>query len=433
MIQLHLKPGKEGSILRKHPWIFSGALKHATPLDPGQWVMVVSHKQELLGIGHTGDGSIAVRILAHWDDAWLIEQLKKYAIVPSSDAESTTNPRIRPVQIPLDFDGLPNPNVDFWRNRLNKSWELRKRLGYGPGTATNAFRLVHGEGDLLPGLIIDIYGDAAIVQAHTHGMLQAMSDIASALQQIPDLQLKTIYNKSASAMHLNASEIDGFELGDQPSGKALENNLPFWVNWQTGQKTGFFLDQRENRALLRQLAAGKTVLNTFCYTGGFSIAALAGGANRVCSVDISSTAMDLTNKNVELYEQEFGFKYNQSHESVTADVLQYLKNHQKTYDIVVLDPPAFAKSLNKKHQAVMGYKRLNTLGIQCVKPGGLLFTFSCSQVVDDVLFANTVTAAAIETGRNCKILYKLGQGPDHPVNIFHPEGHYLKGLVIQID
>jgi 23S rRNA (cytosine1962-C5)-methyltransferase len=419
MKQLQLKPGKEGSILRKHPWIFSGALKDSTNLTPGEWAMIVSHKGELLGIGHVGDGSIAVRLIAHWDDPWL--------------GNSVTGTFSKPQLLASLSAPIRTPDVEFWKGRLERAWLMRRTLNYGPKTSTNAFRLVHGEGDLLPGLIIDIYGDAAIIQAHTHGMLAAVKDIAEALQQIPELELVTIYNKSASAMHLNAADVDGFELGNQPSGKALENNLPFWVNWQTGQKTGFFLDQRENRALLRQHAAGKTVLNTFCYTGGFSIASLAGNAKHVTSVDISATAMELTNKNVELYFATNENPNNQSHESVTADVLQYLKNHLNTYDIVVLDPPAFAKSLNKKHQAVMGYKRLNALGINCVKPGGLLFTFSCSQVVDDVLFANTVTAAGIETGRNCKILYKLGQGPDHPVNLYHPEGHYLKGLVIQVD
>jgi len=380
MKQLQLKPGKEGSILRKHPWIFSGALKDSTNLTPGEWAMIVSHKGELLGIGHVGDGSIAVRLIAHWDDPWL--------------GNSVTGTFSKPQLLASLSAPIRTPDVEFWKGRLERAWLMRRTLNYGPKTSTNAFRLVHGEGDLLPGLIIDIYGDAAIIQAHTHGMLAAVKDIAEALQQIPELELVTM---------------------------------------QTGQKTGFFLDQRENRALLRQHAAGKTVLNTFCYTGGFSIASLAGNAKHVTSVDISATAMELTNKNVELYFATNENPNNQSHESVTADVLQYLKNHLNTYDIVVLDPPAFAKSLNKKHQAVMGYKRLNALGINCVKPGGLLFTFSCSQVVDDVLFANTVTAAGIETGRNCKILYKLGQGPDHPVNLYHPEGHYLKGLVIQVD
>ena len=341
MKQLQLKPGKEGSILRKHPWIFSGALKDSQSLTPGEWVQVVSHRGELLGIGHAGDGSIAVRIIAHWDDAWLGE---------AQDSAFAKPQLLTSLNAPIR-----TPDVEFWKGRLEKAWVMRRNLNYGPKTTTNAFRLVHGEGDLLPGLIIDIYGDAAIIQAHTHGMLAAVKNIAQALQQIPELELVTIYNKSASAMHLNAADVDGFELGNQPSGKAIENHLPFWVNWQTGQKTGFFLDQRENRALLRQRAAGKTVLNTFCYTGGFSIAALAGHAQHVTSVDISATAMELTNKNVELYFAENGNPNNQTHESVTADVLQYFKNHLNTYDIVVLDAPAFAKSLNKKHQAVMGY------------------------------------------------------------------------------
>jgi len=253
MKQLQLKPGKEGSILRKHPWIFSGALKDSTNLTPGEWAMIVSHKGELLGIGHVGDGSIAVRLIAHWDDPWL--------------GNSVTGTFSKPQLLASLSAPIRTPDVEFWKGRLERAWLMRRTLNYGPKTSTNAFRLVHGEGDLLPGLIIDIYGDAAIIQAHTHGMLAAVKDIAEALQQIPELELVTIYNKSASAMHLNAADVDGFELGNQPSGKALENNLPFWVNWQTGQKTGFFLDQRENRALLRQHAAGKTVLNTFCYTG----------------------------------------------------------------------------------------------------------------------------------------------------------------------
>lgn len=402
-----LKPGKEVSVKRKHPWIFSGAIQEMKGTQPGDWVNVVSAKGEWLGMGHVGDGSIAIRIIAHWDDAYYFSE---------TDTHLPTEP----------------PTVTFWQQRLKSAWTLRKSLGMGPDTSTTAFRLIHGEGDRLPGLIIDIYGDAAVIQAHTHGMLQCVDVIGEALKQINELSLTTIYNKSAAAMHMKESDQDGFVLGDAPSGKALENDLQFHVNWQTGQKTGFFLDQRDNRALVRHLSAGKTLLNTFCYTGGFSVAALAGGAKHVTSVDISATAMALTDQNIDLYFQQ-GNPKKQTHESVTADVLQYLKNHPQVYDMVVLDPPAFAKSLNKKHQAVMGYKRLNALGIQCVKPGGLLFTFSCSQVIDDVLFANTVTAAGIETGRNCKILYKLGQGPDHPVNLYHPEGHYLKGLVIQVD
>ena len=403
-----LKPGKEVSIKRKHPWIFSGAIQEMKGTVPGDWVNIISAKGEWLGVGHVGDGSIAIRVIAHWDD-------------PYFDSVYETGE-------------IPNkaPEVDFWIGRLQSAWSLRKSLGMGPNTATTAFRLVHGEGDRLPGLILDIYGDAAVIQAHTHGMLQSVEIIGQALQSLTDLGLKTVYNKSAAAMHLKESDMDGFVLGDAPSGKALENDLQFYVNWKTGQKTGFFLDQRDNRALLRHLSAGKTILNTFCYTGGFSVAALKGGANHVTSVDISATAMELTNQNIELFFQS-NANTNQTHESVTADVLQYLKNHPQVYDIVVLDPPAFAKSRNKKHQAVMGYKRLNAHGIQCVNPGGLLFTFSCSQVIDDELFANTVTAAGIETSRNCKILYKLTQGPDHPVNLYHPEGHYLKGLVIQVD
>lgn len=384
-----LKPGKEVSLLRKHPWVFTGAIQEIDEVYIGDWVQVFDHKGRLLGTGQVGDGSIAIRMVA--------------------------------------FEAI-EPNTAFWQTKLANCLALRKLLGFGLKTPTTAYRLVHGEGDNLPGLIIDIYNDCAVIQAHSLGMYNSINHIAEALENLKDLKLKTIYNKSFAAMH-GAVDPDGFLLGDTAETIAKENNLLFTVNWVTGQKTGFFLDQRDNRDLLRQFAKDKSVLNTFCYTGGFSVAALAGGATKVISADISQTAIDLANNNASLMK----LQPHQSHEGLVVDVMKHLGDVEQQFDIVVLDPPAFAKSLSKKHKAVMGYKRLNAMGMKRVSPGGLLFTFSCSQVVDDVLFANTVTAAGIEAGRNCRILYRLGQGADHPVNLYHPEGHYLKGLVIQVE
>ena len=372
-----LKPGKEVSLLRKHPWVFSGAIQELDDAFVGDWVQVYDSRNKLLGTGQVGDGSIAIRMLA--------------------------------------FEAI-DPNVDFWKSKLQACHQLRQQLGFGPNKPTNSYRLVHGEGDNLPGLIIDIYNDCAVIQAHSLGMYNSINHIAEALEQLDALPLNTIYNKSAAAMHGTVDE-DGFLLGDNPETIAQESGLKFKVNWVTGQKTGFFLDQRDNRDLLRQFSENKSVLNTFCYTGGFSVAALAGGASKVVSADISGTAIQLANENV----AQMKLKKGQSHVGIAVDVMKYLGEDTEQFDIVVLDPPAFAKSLSKKHKAVMGYKRLNTMGLKRVKPGGLLFTFSCSQVVDDVLFANTITAAGIEAQRNCKILYRLGQGADHPVNLYHPE------------
>lgn len=381
-----LKRGKEHSVLRGHPWIFSGAVQQAEEIKPGDWAEVVDFKGEYLASGHVGNGSILVRILSRTQEV---------------------------------------PNHAFWKNKLESCFAIRKKL-FGDFSQTNAYRLVHGEGDGLPGLIVDIYADCAVIQAHSHGMYHAQKEIAKALDEVYDGTLKTIFAKSRASMH-DPGVDDLFLKGETPEIVALEHGISFKVNWVAGQKTGFFLDQRENRQLLAQYSQGKSVLNTFCYTGGFSVYALKAGAASVCSVDISEKAVQLAAENGLLN----GAGHN--HTTVAADVPQYLKDNKEAYDIVVLDPPAFAKNMSKKHQAVMGYKRLNQLGIQTVKPGGLLFTFSCSQVIDETLFANTITAAGIEAGRNARILHRLGQGPDHPVNLFHPEGHYLKGLVLLID
>lgn len=381
-----LKRGKEHSVLRGHPWIFSGAVQQAEEIKPGDWAEVVDFKGEYLASGHVGNGSILVRILSRTQEV---------------------------------------PNHAFWKNKLESCFAIRKKL-FGDFSQTNAYRLVHGEGDGLPGLIVDIYADCAVIQAHSHGMYHAQKEIAKALDEVYDGTLKTIFAKSRASMH-DPGVDDLFLKGETPEIVALEHGISFKVNWVAGQKTGFFLDQRENRQLLAQYSQGKSVLNTFCYTGGFSVYALKAGAASVCSVDISEKAVQLAVENGLLNGA------GNNHTTVAADVPQYLKDNKEAYDIVVLDPPAFAKNMSKKHQAVMGYKRLNQLGIQTVKPGGLLFTFSCSQVIDETLFANTITAAGIEAGRNARILHRLGQGPDHPVNLFHPEGHYLKGLVLLID
>ena len=382
-----LKKGKEIAIGRKHPWIFSGALESIDPCTTGDLVQVYDYKNNWLACGHVGDGSIAIRIL------------------------SFTQQEI---------------DAQFWVSRIQNCKDLRNKLSLGMNFPTNAYRLVHGEGDLLPGLIIDIYANTAVIQAHTDGMYLNLDAIAEAIKTVFGDEIAHIYSKSSAAMH-DAEIEDEFLLGDQHEVIATENNMKFKVNWVTGQKTGFFLDQRENRQLLGHYSKGKSVLNTFSYSGGFSVAALIGGATKVVSVDISQTAVTLGDENVALNN------LTENHISVQADVMKNLKDEPEMFDIVVLDPPAFAKSLTKKHQATMGYKRLNMLGLERVKPGGLLFTFSCSQVIDEKLFANTVTAAAIEVGRNCRILHRLGQGPDHPVNIFHPEGHYLKGLVLEVE
>jgi 23S rRNA (cytosine1962-C5)-methyltransferase len=387
MQEVFLKAGKEHSALRGHPWIFSGAIANSKGLQNGDQVNVFSANSNFIASGHWSDGSIAIRILSR-----------------------------EPIE----------NRQDFWNAKIAECLQIRKSMGFPSEKETDAFRLIHGEGDGLPGLICDIYGKHAVVQAHSMGMYLEIETIAAALDaSIPGLE--TIYCKSKAALHAPTIE-DRFLKGSAEGTLAYEYGMQFHVNWVEGQKTGFFLDQRENRKLLREKSAGKTVLNTFSYTGGFSVAALLGNAEKVVSADVSSKAIALCNENVSLLSDLAS-----KHEGVVEDVLKYLKEQEELWDIVILDPPAFAKNLSKKHAAVMGYKRLNTLGMSRVKKGGLLFTFSCSQVIDTELFTHTVTAAGIESGRNARILYRLGQGPDHPVNLFHPEGHYLKGLVLQLD
>lgn len=381
-----LKPGKEKSVQRRHPWVFSGAVYGVSQeLKDGEMVNVVDSKDNHLGTGYFSDrGSIVVRILTF---------------------------------------GIEVFDENFWAGKLKSAWELRLKLL--PLEQTNAFRLIHGEGDGIPGLIIDYYDKIWVLQAHSSGIFQEIEKISEAIKQnFPDY-CETIYCKSSGTLPQTGR--DFFLYGDKPETVAKENNILFSVNWVEGQKTGFFLDQRDNRKLLAQYAKGKRVLNTFCYTGGFSVYAMSAGAELVTSVDISEKAVALAEKNMELNFDDC------NHQAVASDVFTYMKEHTQLYDLIVLDPPAFAKSIKSKHTATQAYKRLNIAGLKALAPKGMLFTFSCSQVIDEVLFYNTVAAAAIESGRSIRVLHKLTQGPDHPVNMYHPEGAYLKGLVLYVE
>lgn len=391
-----LKNGKDHSLRRRHPWVFSGAIARAKgELAEGDAVRVEAIDGELLGVGHySGGGSIAVRMLAFGPEASL-------------------------------------PTAGFWEKRLRDAYQLRQRLGLTGTADTDVYRLVHAEGDGLPGLIIDVYGDTAVVQAHSLGMYHARPEIAAALRTLFGDKLRAIYDKSAETIPGNAvgDAKNGYLFGESSGHEHLvrENGHQFAIDWETGQKTGFFIDQRDNRALLARYSPGRRVLNTFCYTGGFSIYALHAGAELVHSVDSSKKAIALTERNAELSGDA------DRHAAYADDVLGFLKNHSAQYDLLVLDPPAFAKHMGARHAALMGYKRLNAAGIQHLAPGGLLFTFSCSQVVSPELFEGAVLAAAIEAGRPARILHRLTQPADHPVSLFHPEGAYLKGLVLAVE
>ena len=386
-----IREKKAAAILRKHPWVFSGAIKHKPKsLKDGDTVGVKSETGAFLGFGHFQNSSISIRMLNF-------------------------------SQTPID--------QSYWNEKIENAKAVRESLGLlACPDATNSYRLVHGEGDDLPGLIIDIYDKCAVIQCHSIGMYQSLGPIGRAIAQNYGAQIQTIYHKNVlSDQHEELTFTDQFLLGDQSNGTIVENGCLFEVDWEQGQKTGFFLDQRENRQFLGALAEGKTVLNAFCYTGGFSIYALKGGALQVDSVDISGTAMDLVKRNLEIN----GFDPT-IHRPIKSDVLSYLQTSE-SYDLVIIDPPAYAKNLKKKHNAIQGYKRLNKMAIEKVTKRGLLATFSCSQVVDEVLFYNTVTAAALEAKRSIRVIKKFTQGPDHPVNLFHPEGAYLKGLLLYVD
>lgn len=389
MKTLQLHRHKTDSILRRHPWIFSGAISTDTSdLSDGELVTVTDSKGKFLARGHFQHATIAVRVLSFEDVA--IDQ-------------------------------------DFFNKALERATELRQTLQLF--SAENSIcRLVHGEGDSLPGLIVDFYNGVAVIQCHSIGMYHFIEQIKNALIHSMGDELTAIYSKSSDTLPNRTEVEDGYIFGQCVTPhKAFEYGVALNIDWVTGQKTGFFIDQRESRLLLGKYAKGKKVLNTFCYSGGFSLMALKHGANLVHSLDSSKKAITLTDENVALNN------YEDRHASIVADAMEYMKDLKEDYDIIVLDPPAFAKHREKRHKAIQGYKRLNAHAIRQIKPGGIIFTFSCSQVVDKYLFNNTVIAAAIEAGRNVRILEQLHQPADHPVNAFHPEGEYLKGLVIQVD
>ena len=408
MTTVYLKPKKEESLKRFHPWVFSGAIarvvldaghKTSAP-DEGELVCVRSSADEVLGVGHWQIGSIAVRILAFGEEK------------------------------------LP---VNFWIQRINAAYKMREAIGL-IRSDNNTFRLVHGEGDFLPGLIVDVYADTAVVQAHSIGMHLCRKEIADAiLAEVP--QIQNVYYKSDDTLPFKAA-IEGEKTGylieavqdrnaQNEAFWSTENGLDFRIDWLRGQKTGFFIDQRENRALVERYAAGKEVLNMFCYTGGFSLYALRGGAKHVDSVDVSQKAIDLVNVNVAK-----NFPKATNHTAVTADAFEYLsaqKAQNRTFDLIILDPPAFAKHRDAVKNALRGYQRINAKAIEMISHGGILFTFSCSQAVDKEAFRLTVFSAAAQVGRKVRILHQLHQPQDHPINIYHPEGEYLKGLVLYVE
>ena len=400
MVQIPLYPvirlqrGKDEAVRRFHPWVFSGAIHEAAKgLQAGDTVTVTDFEGEILGTGFCESDSIAVKMLC-----------------------------------------FENRKIDEWffLDRLNHALDVRKRMGLVGNPHTNSFRLVHSEGDGLAGLIVDVYGRTAVVQAQTEGMALHLNEIVRALKLLTDLGIQAIYNKSAEAMQRMGKEDaveNGYLLGGPLDEMILENDSMFYPNWEEGQKTGFFLDQRDNRELVRQLAQGKTVLNAFGYTGGFSVASLKGGARRAVTVDASKKAIAAAEANLELngYSKE-------ENPCVVADMKDYVVEMRKgAFDLIILDPPAFAKRHQDRHRGLGGYRFLNAEAIKRIAPGGLLFTFSCSQAVDKATFQGIVTAAAIEAKRNVRIIGQLAQPADHPINIFHPEGAYLKGLMLLVE
>jgi 23S rRNA (cytosine1962-C5)-methyltransferase len=387
-----LKPKKEESLLRFHPWIFSGAIQsiEGAP-EEGDLVEVYTADRLFMAVGHYQIGSIAVRILSF-----------KPAII----------------------DG------DFWLERIREAYLLRLSLGLAEAEHHNAYRLVHGEGDNLPGLIVDIYAHTAVMQAHSVGIHHARHAITEALKTVMGNALHTVYYKSEATLPFkaNLTNEDGCLYGREVEEIALENGLQFCVDWQKGQKTGFFIDQRDNRSLLESYAKGRSVLNMFCYTGGFSFYAMRGGAGLVHSVDSSARAISLAKKNIEL-----NFPGDNRHEAYAEDAFKYLDKAGSAYDLIVLDPPAFAKHKGVLRNALQGYRKLNAVAFDKIKPGGILFTFSCSQVVSKETFRLTIFSAAAQSGRHVRILHQLTQPADHPINIYHPESEYLKGLVLYVE
>ena len=403
MITVYLKPHKEESLLRFHPWVFSGAIRsiqldadypHTQPQE-GEVVQVLDSNGKTLGVGHYQIGSIAVRILAF---------------------------------------GVGELPADFWQERIRAAFQVRCSLGLVSDN-NNSYRLVHGEGDFLPGLIVDVYADTAVIQAHSIGMHCHRQEIAEAIAQIVP-QVDKVYYKSDDTLPHKApiqGERVGYLIGAEKADFngdfwAKENGLDFRIDWLRGQKTGFFIDQRDNRSLLEHYAKDKEVLNMFCYTGGFSVYALRGGAKLVHSVDVSQKAIDLVRSNV-----DHNFGANAPHEAFAEEAFEFMAKNQNKYDLIILDPPAFAKHRDAVKNALRGYQRLNAKGIQAIRPGGILFTFSCSQAIDKDMFRLAVFSAAAQVGRKVRILHQLHQPADHPINIYHPEGEYLKGLVLQVE
>ncbi len=390
--KIYLKPKKEESLLRFHPWVFSGAIQgmERKP-EEGDLVEVYSSDNRFLAIGHYQIGSIAVRVLS----------FEKRSI-----------------------------DHQFWVDRIRSAYQLRCILGLANTPNNNTFRLIHGEGDALPGLVIDMYANTAVMQAHSVGMHKCRMEIAAALKEVVGDALQNIYYKSETTLPYKAdlNSENGYLLGQDVDDIALENGLKFYVDWQKGQKTGFFVDQRENRKLLEHYAKDRSVLNMFCYTGGFSFYAMRGGAKLVHSVDSSAKAISLTNRNVEL-----NFPGDLRHEAYAEDAFKYLERMGSNYDLIILDPPAFAKHKDVLRNALQGYRKLNAIAFEKIKPGGILFTFSCSQVVSKENFRLAVFSAAAQSKRNVRILHQLTQPADHPVNIYHPEGEYLKGLVLYVE
>lgn len=394
MRKLTLLKGKDGAIRRRNPWVFSGAIKREEEgVEDGDLVAVEAINGDRLGYGHYATGGIRVRLLEFGNDELPIEELL--------------------------------------RDRLTAALDLRTQLGLSTDPLTNAYRLVHAAGDGLPGLVIDRYASVAVIQCHSVGMHLLRSTIAALILELVPEIIETVFDKSANVLPGHYQAENGHLAGQEITEVViLENGRRFHVDVAEGQKTGFFLDQRENRWLLGSYSSGKKVLNTFCYTGGFSVYALLGDAAQVQSVDLSSSAVALTRENVER-NGEFQAK----HEAYAEDVMDWLKEHagDLEYDVIVVDPPAFAKNKHKRHKAVQAYKRLNARAMKAIKPGGLLFTFSCSRVVDRQLFYDTIVAAGLEANRNCRVLHHMSQGADHPVNLYHQEGEYLKGLVVRVD
>ena len=389
MKQIYLKRGKEESLRRFHPWIFSGAIHHADEgIADGDTVRVIDSNGDYIATGHFQMGSIAVRVL-------------------------TFN------NVAIDDE--------FWYSRLKSALNMRTAIGLAGNPNNDTYRLVHGEGDLLPGLIIDIYGRTAVMQAHSVGMHLCRKEIAQQLIKVMEKQVDNIYYKSETTLPFMEPE-NGFLIGQSDENIGIENGLKFRVDWLRGQKTGFFADQRDSRSLLETYSHGKDVLNMFCYTGGFSVYAMRGGANLVHSVDSSAKAIELTRSNIEL-----NFPGDKRHDAFCEDAFKYLDEAGSNYDLIILDPPAFAKHRGALHNALKGYTRLNMKAFEKIQKGGILFTFSCSQVVTKDNFRNAVFTAAALAHRKVRILHQLHQPADHPINIYHPEGEYLKGLVLYVE